>query len=117
MPLLVYYPSYTLFDPLPGSSSDERLHPLDLTAFVQVADYRPVASSLASGYELRLQAHSVKAFPTRLSTLHLHFLLCFKVLCFYEVLKGRSVPLRYLSGSERPGPDCGTERDSGYHKL
>ena len=115
--MLVYYPSYTLFDPLRGSFSDEHLHPLALTVFVPVADYRPVASLLASGYVLRLQAHSVKAFPTHLSNLHLHFLLCFKAQCFYEAPKGRSVPLRYLSGSKRLSPDCGIERGIGCHRL
>ena len=115
--MLVCYPSYTLFDPLQESSSDELLHPLDLTVFVPVTDYRPVASLLTSGYALRLQAHFARASLVHPSTLHLHFLLCLKAQCFYEVLKGRSVPLRYLSGSKRPGPDCGTERDSGCHRL
>ena len=115
--MLVCYPSYTLFDPLRGSSSDELLHPLDLTVFVPVADYRPITSLLASGYVLRLQARSKKAFPTHLSTLHLHFLLCSKAQCFYEALKGRSVPLRYLSGSKRLGPDCDIERGTGYQRL
>ena len=114
--MLVCYPLYTLFGPRRGSFSDELLHQLDLKAFEPVVDYLLVTDLQASGYELSLLADSVRAFLARLSTLHLRFLLSMAQ-CFYEALKGRSAPLMCLSRSKRQGPDCGTEHDTGFHRL
>ena len=115
--MLACYPLYILFDLQRGSSSDELLHPLDLTVFIPVADYQPITSSLASGYELRLLEHFVRAFHSHLRTLHLHFLPYFMIQCFCEALKGQLAPLMYLSGSKRLVPDCDTKRGTGYHRL
>ena len=117
MPLHVCYPSYTRFGSRRGSSSDELLHQLDLTTSLPAANYQPVTNSLAFGYGLSLLAHFGRAFLAHPSTLDLRFHPCSMFQCFCEALKGQLAPLRCLSESKRLGPDCGTERGTGYHRL
>ena len=114
--MLVCYPLYTLSGLRRGSSSDELLHQLDLKAFEPVVDYLLVTGLQASGCGLSLLADFARAFLAHLSTLHLRFLPSMAQY-FYVALKGRSAPLKYLSGSKRLGPDCGTEHGTDYHRL